>query len=217
LDPNHTFSLPAWQTAAGVADIMSHIWEQYFSPTEHTEVQDRLSEALLLVCKEWGPVAVKEPENYDARANILWASTLALNGLLSAGRSGDWATHMIEHALSAVTDLTHGAGLAILFPNWMTQILKEANTERFVQLATRVWGVETGGKSDLQIARDGIVATREFLSSLGLPKSLKEAGAKEKDLDIMAEKSLIWGPPMGDFGQLDLEGIREILRRSWEE
>jgi alcohol dehydrogenase YqhD (iron-dependent ADH family) len=215
LDPMYTATLPADQTAAGVADIMSHIWEQYFSPTEHTEVQDRLSEALLLTCKEWGPVAVAEPENYHARSNILWASTLALNGLLSAGRSGDWATHMIEHALSAVTDLTHGAGLAILFPHWMSFVLEEKNSQRFVQLATRVWGVDPQGKSMMDVARQGIAATRDFLSSLGLPSTLREVGVQEEDLDLMAQKSLVWGPPMGDFGQLDLAGIREIFQRAY--
>jgi alcohol dehydrogenase YqhD (iron-dependent ADH family) len=215
LDPEYTSTLPPFQTAAGVADIMSHIWEQYFSPTEHTEIQDRLSEALLLTCIEWGPVAVKDPENYHARSNILWASTLALNGLLSAGRGGDWATHMMEHALSAVTDVTHGAGLAILFPNWMSFVLQESNVQRFIQLATRVWGIDPTGKSEMQIAQEGIEATRAFLNSLGLPATLKEIGAEEKDLDIMAQKSLVWGPPMGDFGQLDLKGIREIFQRAY--
>ncbi len=139
LDPTYTFSVPKNQTAAGTVDIFSHILEQYFSPTKDAFVQDRMAESLLKTCIAYGPVVLQEPTNYEARAQLMWTSSIALNGLLGYGRVSDWATHGIEHALSAVYDVTHGVGLAILTPAWMEYVLNEETRYKFVEYARNVW------------------------------------------------------------------------------
>ena len=124
MDPTLTFTLPAYQTAAGATDIMAHICERYFSNTEGVEVTDRLCEGLLKTMIKEAPIAVKEPENYDARANIMWAGMLAHNNICGVGRVQDWASHHIEHELSAKYDVTHGAGLAVIMPKWRRYVLE---------------------------------------------------------------------------------------------
>jgi alcohol dehydrogenase YqhD (iron-dependent ADH family) len=213
LDPEYTFSVPAYQTAAGAADIMSHVFEQYFSPSAHTELQDRISEAIILTVKEWAPVAVEDGTNYEARANLLWASTLALNGLISTGKRGDWATHSMEHAVSAVNDMTHGAGLAVLFPNWMMEVLDKDQNDRFYNMAVRVWDVELH-EDKKAVAIEGIKRIREFFNSLGLPAKLSENGIDEKDLPTLVEKSMTWNGPLGSFGQLDEDQVKRIFTAS---
>ncbi len=212
LDPELTFSVNRWHTAAGVTDIMSHIFELYFTPDTGTLVQDALSESLLRICIECGPVAVEEPENYVARANLLWAGTLALNGLLGAGKSaGDWATHAIEHELSAIYDLTHGAGLAIVFPAWMEYVLNPENSWRFAKLARNVWGIEV--TDDMAAARQGIDAAREFFSSIGMPVSLKEVNIDDSQLTEMGKKACVFGP-VGLMKELTAEDVTAILRKA---
>ncbi len=151
LDPTYTFSVPSNQTAAGTVDIFSHILEQYFSPTKDAFVQNRIAEGLLKTCIKYGPIAVAEPTNYEARAQLMWASSLALNGLLGYGRISDWATHGIEHALSAVYDVTHGVGLAILTPHWMEYVLNDETRDKFVEYARNVWQIE--GTNDVVIGK----------------------------------------------------------------
>jgi alcohol dehydrogenase YqhD (iron-dependent ADH family) len=212
LDPELTFSVNKWHTAAGVTDIMSHIFEVYYTPDTGTLVQDALSESLLKICIECGPVAIEEPENYVARANILWAGTLALNGLLGAGKSvGDWATHAIEHELSAIYDLTHGAGLAIVFPAWMEYVLNRENSWRFAKLARNVWGIED--TDDMAAARKGINAARGFFSSLGMPVSLKEVNIDESHLTEMGKKACVFGP-VGLMKELTADDVNAILRNA---
>jgi butanol dehydrogenase len=193
LDPEYTFSVDKYQTAAGTADIMSHCFEQYFSSVQNTFVQDRLTEAILKTCIHYGPVALEDPENYDARANLMWASSVGLNGLLSTGKQGDWATHMIEHEFSALTDITHGIGLAIITPQWMKHALSDESMDRFVSMATNVWGIRTG--SDYTTAIKGIDAVSEFFKSMGIPASLKEAAIEFNDEQIkaMAQKLVKYG------------------------
>lgn len=215
LDPENTFSVPPHQTAAGTADIMSHCIEQYFSKAEETFVQDRLTEAILKTCIHYGPIAMKEPENYHARANLMWASTLALNGILAAGKEGDWATHMIEHKVSAVNDLTHGTGLAIITPHWMTEVLSPENADKFVDFAVNVFHVFHDGDK-LRTAREGIRRLSDFFRLLKIPASLSEAGfaADEKKLSRMAEDIVKYGP-VGRFKQLDKNAVLRILKAAY--
>ena len=141
-DPTYLYTLPSAQTAAGTADIMSHVLEQYFQPCDTAWLTDRLSEEVLKTCIRYCPAALGEPENYEARANLMWASTLGLNHILTAGKGGAWSCHPMEHQLSAFYDITHGVGLAILTPAWMRYVLCDRTVDRFALYARQVWGVE---------------------------------------------------------------------------
>jgi hypothetical protein len=209
LDPEYTYSVPPEQTAAGTVDIMSHIFEQYFSPTPDTYLQDRLAEALLKTCIEFGPFAMKNRNDYNARANLLWAGTLALNGIIGLGKNGDWATHGIEHAVSAVSDMTHGVGLAILTPAWMKTVLDNKNVEKFVNLARNVWGVGDDG-DDMIIAQKGIDETSKFFASLGMPLKLSEAGIEKRLLPVIADKATEFGT-QGSFKVLNRDAVLKLL------
>jgi alcohol dehydrogenase YqhD (iron-dependent ADH family) len=210
LDPQYTFSVNKYQTASGTADIMSHCFEQYFSAVQDTYVQDRLTEAILKTCIKYGPLALENPENYDARANLMWASSVGLNGLLSTGKQGDWATHMIEHEFSALTDITHGIGLAIITPHWMKHVLTDENMDRFVALAINVWEIRTC--SDYTTALKGIDATAEFFRSLGIPSSLKEAGIEfnKEQITAMAQKLVQYGS-LGNAKKLLEQDVVKII------
>lgn len=187
LDPEYTYSLPPHQTAAGVADIMSHIFEVYFAPGENTFMQDRMMEALLKTLVKYGPIAYREPDNYDARANIMWASEWAINGFIACGRSGPWAAHAIEHPLSAFYDITHGQGLAVITPVLMEYILNEASLERFVSFGVNVFDIDKKFP-DMVIAKGAIEALRTFFRKMALPDSLKALGmSDESQFEAMAE------------------------------
>lgn len=207
LDPCLTFSVPPHQTAAGTADIMSHVFEQYFSHTP-AFLQDRLAEGVLKTCIKMGPVAMAEPDNYEARANLMWASSIALNGLLGTGKEEDWATHFIEHQLSAFYDMTHGLGLAILTPVWMEYVLDDKTLPKFCEYARNVWGL--AGEDGYDLARRSIGKTREFFNSLGLASRLSEAGVEEKDLACMAGVATM-GNSLGSFRELSTEDVINIL------
>ncbi|MBZ4676594.1 MAG: NADH-dependent alcohol dehydrogenase [Anaerophaga sp.] len=173
LDPTYTFTVNRYHTAAGTVDIMSHIFENYFAPGEGTFLQDSIAESILKTCIKYGPVALEEPENYEARANLLWAGSLALNGLTLTGKlMGDWATHGIEHEVSAIYDLTHGAGLAIIHPVWMRYVLDEKTAPKFAQMARNVWNINEA--DDMTAAEKGIEAVRNFFNSLDMPASLSD-------------------------------------------
>jgi alcohol dehydrogenase YqhD (iron-dependent ADH family) len=209
LDPVYTFTVNRWQTAAGTVDIMSHIFEQYFTPDRGTFVQDAIAEAILRTCIEYGPRALEKPDDYEARANLMWSSSLALNGLTVTGKmSGDWATHQIEHELSAVNDLTHGAGLAILFPVWMEYVLDERRAFKFAQMARNVFGITDG--DDMAAAKKGIEAVREFFASLEMPSTLREVGITSGHFEHMAKQATIFGP-IGFFKRLGTGQVKEIL------
>ncbi|TAJ12006.1 iron-containing alcohol dehydrogenase [Marinilabiliaceae bacterium JC017] len=212
LDPTYTFTVNKWQTAAGTVDIMSHIFEQYFTHDTGTFVQDAIAEGILQTCIKYGPIAVEQPDDYEARANLMWASSLALNGLTGTGKLyGDWATHGIEHELSAFYDLTHGAGLAILFPVWMEYVLDSKTAPKLAQYARNIWHVETA--DDMEAAEQGIKATRKFFTRLEMPSSLAEVNITTDHFDQMAKNACVFGP-IGMFRRLDGEDIKNILLKA---
>ncbi|MGN1400209.1 MAG: iron-containing alcohol dehydrogenase [Bacillus sp. (in: firmicutes)] len=212
LDPSYTFSVPLDQTIYGIVDMMSHVFEQYFHHIDNTPLQDRMCESVLKTVIETGPKLIKDLHNYELRETILYSGTIALNGTLSFGIQGDWATHNIEHAVSAVHDIPHAGGLAILFPNWMEHTLHE-RISRYVQLAVRVWRVNPEGKTDEGIAREGIAKLREFWNGLGAPSTLGDYGIKEDSIDLIADKAMANGP-FGQFSKLERQDVLTILQAS---
>lgn len=212
LDPTYTFTVPKDQTAAGIVDIFSHVIEQYFSPTTNAFVQNRIAESLLHTCIYHGPKALIEPTNYESRAQLMWTSSLALNGLLGYGRIGDWATHGMEHTLSAIYDVTHGVGLAILIPFWMEYVLDKETVDKFVEYARCIWHVE--GKDNFVIAKKGIKKTQEFFMNLGMPKNLRDVGVNEEKLADIAEKTVQHGN-IGKFKVLDKDDVLIILKNAF--
>jgi alcohol dehydrogenase YqhD (iron-dependent ADH family) len=212
LDPTYTFTVPVNQTAAGTVDIMSHIFEVYFSNTKETFVQNRMAEALLKTCINYGPIAMVESENYEARANLMWASSLALNGLLGYGKANPWTVHPMEHELSAYYDITHGVGLAILTPYWMEYVLDETNVDNFVEYGVNVWGISSD-KEKFEIAHEAINKTREYFVSLGMPTTLKEVGIGEEKLEEMARKVTRRGK-LGGFKPLSEADALNIYKAS---
>ncbi|GIQ68817.1 iron-containing alcohol dehydrogenase [Xylanibacillus composti] len=212
LDPVNTFTVPKDQTIYGIVDIMSHIFEQYFNHTGNTPVQDGFCESLLRTVIAAAPALVEDLENYELRETILYSGTMALNGMLSMGMAGDWATHNIEHAVSAVYDIPHGGGLAILFPHWMEHVL-DSGVGRFKQFAVNVFGVDPAGKSDREVALEGIQALRAFWNSIGAPSRLADYDIGDDQLDVMTEKAMVNGP-FGHFKRLKHEDVLAIYRKS---
>ena len=186
LNPALTQTLPAYQTACGITDIMAHLYERYLTNTKDVEVTDRLLEALLLTMVHEGPKAVADPNNYEARANIMWAGMIGHNNACGVGRSQDWNSHNIEHELSALYDCAHGAGLAVTMPAVFTYVMNH-DVMRFAQIATRVWGCQMDFAHPEETAKAGIEALRNFLISIGMPKNFTELGAKEEDIDKLVE------------------------------
>lgn len=210
LDPAYTFSVPKNQTAAGTADIMSHIFEVYFNNTEGAYLQNRMAEALLKTCINYGPKAIEDPENYEARANLMWASSLAINGLLTYGKDAKWSVHPMEHELSAFYDITHGVGLAILTPAWMEYVLSGNTLDKFVEYGVNVWNID-GNLDKKEIAKKSIEKTREFFKSLGIPSTLREVGINEEKLELMAKQAVRRGP-VGNFKSLKAEDVLNIFK-----
>lgn len=217
MNPVLTFTLPPYQTACGVADIMAHVMERYFTNTPHVDYTDRLCEATIKTVIKHAPIVLEEPENYGARAEIMWASTLAHNNLLSTGRVGDWASHQIEHELSGIYDVPHGAGLAVVFPAWMKYVYKH-NIDRFVQFAVRVWNVEQDFFEPEKTALEGIRRMEEFFTSIGLPVRLEELGIPDDRLEEMAEKCRKGADgTVGNFAKLTTEDVLNILKlANWD-
>lgn len=210
LNPALTCTLPAYQTACGAADIMAHVFERYFTNTEEVEITDRLCEAVLLTMIKETPRAIAAPDNYDARANIMWAGTVAHNDIIGVGRSQDWNSHAIEHELSALYDCAHGAGLAVIMPAWMEFVCTH-NVMRFAQAAVRIWGCEMNFHNPESTAREGIRRFRQFLSAIGLPINFEQLGAKESDIPALTEKMGI-KDRTGGFVRLSSEDVSEIYR-----
>ena len=211
LDPKFTYSVPAYQTASGAADIISHVFEVYFNRTPEAYLQARMAEAIMKTVFHYGPIAVKEPKNYEARANLMWGSSLAINGLLSNGCYLDWGIHPIEHELSAYFDVTHGAGLAVVMPAWMEHVLREDSVDKFVEYAVNVWGVEAEGRDKYEVAREGIAKTKDhFVNELGLPGTLRELGIPEDSLEMMANN--LDGALMGTFVPMTKEDVLAIYK-----
>lgn len=214
LDPTFTFTVPRDQTVYGIVDIMSHVFEHYFHQETNTPIQDRFCESILRTVIETAPKLVNDLENYEYRETILLSGTLALNNMLNMGFRGDWATHNLEHAVSAVHDIPHGGGLAILFPNWMKHVLDDENTPRFKQLAVRVFSVDEEGKTDKEVALEGIEKLREFWNSIGAPSKLSEYGIDESSVEEMAEKTVKMSQQYGRFKSLTKEDSVQIFKAS---
>lgn len=212
LDPTYTFSLPKNQTVYGIVDMMSHVFEQYFHDATNTPITDEMCEGVLRTVIAAAPKLINDLENYELRETILLAGTIALNGFLSMGSRGDWATHNIEHAVSAVYDIPHGGGLAIIFPNWMRHNV-HVNPERFAQLATRVFGVNPEGKTAEAVALEGIDRLSEFWISIGAPSRLADYEIDHSQMETLVEKAMVYGP-FGRFKLLQAEDVKTILEMS---
>ena len=209
LNPELTCTLPAYQTACGAADIMAHVFERYFTNTSEVEITDRLCEAVLLTMIKETPRAISQPDNYDARANILWAGTVAHNDIVGVGRSQDWNSHAIEHELSGMYDVAHGAGLAVIMPAWMEFVMHH-NIMRFAQMAVRVFGCEMNFEKPEQTALAGIRSFRNFLHGIGLPINLKELGAKVEDIPVLVKNQGLGEGKTGGFVSLSSDDITKI-------
>ncbi|CDZ75271.1 NADH-dependent butanol dehydrogenase A [Peptoniphilus sp. ING2-D1G] len=214
LNPQFTFSVPKKHTAAGTADIMSHTMENYFSVDNSAYLQDRFSEGLLKTCIKYGKIAYNEPENYEARANLMWANSWAINGLLNTGKTQEWSVHAMEHELSAHNDLTHGWGLAILTPNWLKYCLNDETVDKICDFGRNVFDLEDR-EDKFELAKEAINKLREFFTSIEIPKTLREVGFKEEDLPEIAHaciknhKGAIKG-----FITLEEQDILEIYKMS---
>lgn len=212
LDPTYTFSLPASQTAAGTADIMSHTMESYFSPIDDSYLADSLAEAILRSCVKYGPRAIETPDDYEARANLMWNSTWAINGFLKMGKPVFWSCHRMEHELSAFYDVTHGVGLAVLTPHWMRYVLSEKTEGRFARYGAEVWGLDPA-LPKRELAEASIRKTEEFFASLGLPATLTELGIGPEHFEEMARKARISGFDH-TFVPLSVENMVKIYQMS---
>lgn len=211
MNPELTFTLPPYQTASGICDMMVHIFERYFSNTTATGITDRLSEGVLRSIMEEGEKVMAHPDDYDARANIMWAGTLAHNGVCGTGREEDWSSHAIEHELSALYHVTHGAGLAVVFPAWLT-VVSRTNPHRGVQLAVRLLDVHPEGKTDAEIVAEGIRRLRAYWHDvLHLPANLKELGVEHPDIEALVRNlHRTKGERFGNYVKLDAQLTRDI-------
>ena len=209
LDPTYTFSVPKKHTAAGTADILSHTFENYFTNVEGGYLQARMAEAILKTCFHYGPIACEKPDNYEARANLMWASSWAINGLISEGSANNWSVHAMEHELSAFYDVTHGEGLAVLTPHWMRYVLNENTVEKFVEYGVNVWGIDSS-KDKFEIANEAIDKTQEFfIKELNIPANLRELGIGTENFDKMAQKA-VKGKSIRGFVELKADDVKKI-------
>lgn len=210
-DPTYLYTLPGKQTAAGTADIISHIFEQYFQPNDGAYITDRLSEAALKTCFKYGPIAMEDPKNYEARSNLMWTSSIALNHLFTFGKGGAWSVHPIEHELSAFYDITHGIGLAILTPAWMRYVLNSNTVTRFAMYARNVWDIAE--EDDYEAANAGIDRTENFFIKLGLPTRLSELGIDDSQFELMASEAVrTSGLSTRAYVKLDAADVVQIYR-----
>lgn len=215
LNPALTETLPAYQTACGITDIIAHLYERYLTNSKNVEVTDRLIESLILTMKSEAKKVMANLADYEARANIMWAGMVAHNNIVGVGRSQDWTSHQIEHELSAVYDCAHGAGLAVTMPAVFTYNLSH-DVMRFAQIAVRVWGCEMNFDNPERTAREGIEALRSFLISIGMPRNFEELGAKEEDIEKMAY-TCCYGKgnesgKIGGFVPLNQKDVEEIYK-----
>lgn len=185
LNPELTFTLPPFQTASGIADMMAHIFERYMSTTPDVQLTDRVAEGILMAIIEEAPKVIENPRDYEARANIMWAGTLAHNGICGTGRAEDWVSHAIEHELSAIYGVTHGAGLAVVMPAWMTFMARH-RPAKIAQMARRIFHVDEA--DDTIAALEGIARLRTFFASIGLPTTFAELGIDSPDIPLLVER-----------------------------
>lgn len=185
INPELTYTLPLYQTACGVVDMMTHIFERYFTPTQGVEVTDRISEGLLKAIMEEAPKILLDPTAYDPRANIMWAGTLAHNGICGTGKQEDWVSHFMEHEISAIYGVAHGAGLAVMIPAYMT-FMADHKPERVAMMARNVMGIDIS--DDREAALAGIKALKTFFRSLGMPVTFAELGIDNPDIPLLVKK-----------------------------
>ncbi|NLI90311.1 MAG: iron-containing alcohol dehydrogenase [Epulopiscium sp.] len=209
MNPVLTYTLPPYQTSCGLSDMFAHVLERYFTNVPNVELTDRMCEAVMKTIIDNAPKVLNDPNGYDARAEIMWAGTLAHNNLLDTGRIGDWASHGIQHELGGIYDIAHGAGLAIVFPAWMKYVYKH-DIPRFVQYANRVWNVDINPFNMEETALEGIRRTEEFFKSINMPVRLNDANIPLDRIEEMAKKGAENGP-IGQFLPLDEEDIMAIL------
>lgn len=209
-DPTYLYTLPAKQTAAGTVDILSHVLEQYFQPNDEAYITDTLSEAVMKAVIKYGRAAIDNPTDYEARSNLMWSSTVALNHLLTVGKGGGWSVHPIEHVVSAFYDITHGVGLAIITPQWMRFVLSSKTVDRFERYAREVWNIS--GSDKYAVAMEGIEKTEEFFKSLDMPLTLYEAGITDDKIKEMAKEAYRTNNEFKRaYVKLSVEDIENIL------
>lgn len=214
MNPELTYTLPPFQTACGVADMMAHIMERYFTNTQEVEIGDRLCEGTLMAIINEAPKVMRNPEDYGARANLMWAGMIAHNGTCGVGCEEDWASHFLEHEISAIYGVTHGAGLSVIFPAWMTWMV-EHNVGKIAQYAVRVWGVPES-EDKKAVALEGIGKLKAFFSSLGLPVTFKELGVENPDIDRLADSlHRNKGELVGNYVKLTKWDSKEIYRLAY--
>ena len=212
MDPEYSFTVSKFQTAAGTADIMSHVMEVYFNNHPDAYLQNRFAEAVLKTCVKYGHRAWQQPDDYEARANLMWASSWAINGLLTKGAPVGWSVHPMEHELSAYYDVTHGAGLAVLIPHWLRHMLKEENVYKYVDYGTAVGGIDAS-LPPMEIAGKAIEATADYFKAMGLPTTLRELGIGEEHFGIMAKKA---GAQLKSaFVPMDEKDVLEIFHKAF--
>jgi alcohol dehydrogenase YqhD (iron-dependent ADH family) len=210
LNPELAFTLPPFQVGCGAADIMAHLMERYFTRVEHVEFTDRLLEATMKTVAKMAPKLLEEARNYDAWAEFMWAGAIAHNNLLNTGRVGDWASHDMEHELSGIYDVAHGAGLAVVFPAWMKHVLA-TDPVRFAQWAARVWNVENDFRDVEGTAREGIRRLEAWYHAIGLGTKLGDLKIGADRLDEMARKCTDGDKrTVGNFVKLDTKGVRRV-------
>ncbi len=213
LNPEFTYSLPSYQTACGIADILAHLMERYFTNVKGVGTTSRLLEGAMKNIIDNGPLALYRPDDYDARSEIMWTGCIAHNNLLNTGRIGDWASHMIEHELSGFNDVAHGAGLSVVFPAWMKYVYKH-DMELFTQFAVRVWGVEQDFFNREKTVLSAIAKMEAFFKGMGLPVRLKELGIAKNDFRAIADKCRVFDEEagtVGNFVELTRDDIVKIL------
>jgi len=215
MNPELTYTLPPYQTACGVTDMMAHIMERYFTKEPNVELTDELCEgALRVIIRNARKIFLGGENNYDARAEIMWAGALAHNGLLDTGRIGDWASHALDHELSALFEIAHGAGLAIIFPAWLRYNIKE-NTPRLARFAAKVWGVDGAFYDYEQAALEGVIRMEDFFCSIGMPVRFKDANLDTAKIGEMAKRVVHFGP-IGNYRKLNEKDAEAIYRLAAE-
>lgn len=213
LDPTNTYSVNKHQTGCGIVDSLTHIYEFYFS-TDKAYLNDRIVEGMMKTIIHYGPIALEEPTNYEARSNLMFASTMALNGVSGFAKTWDGFNHTTEHVLSAYYDIAHADGLAILAPHWMQYVLNESNVDKFYEFAVHVWGVEEK-ENKMAVAKEGIKRVFDFYESLGMPTKLHHVGIDESLLEEMAARAVKRGKgQIGNFVTLTEEDVLQILQHA---
>jgi len=211
MNPDLTMTLPPYQTASGISDIIAHCIERYFSRTRECEMTDRLLEAIMLTMIKEGRRCMQEPENYAARANVMWAGMIAQNNSTGVGRAQDWGTHHMENELSSMYGCSHGAGLSALFPAWLTYTMN-IDINRSAQFAVRVWGCEMNFADPAETAKEGIAKFTAFMKEIGMPTTITEVGAKEADIPALAKNMFHGAPNHGNFLKLTMENTMAIYK-----